>query len=76
MPELITKTPEDYEALALNLAKNPVKLSAIRLLLSLKCINSELFDVEAFTGDLENSYRKIYQRYVEGKKPDVIYVER
>ena len=44
--------------------------------LTLKRITSELFDVDQFTADLENSYRKIYQRYIEGKDPDVIYVER
>ena len=76
MPELITSTSEDYENLALTLAKNPEKLSAVRLLLTLKRINSELFDVGTFTVDLENSYRKIYRRYIEGKDPDAIYVER
>jgi len=76
MPELITSTSEDYENLALTLAKNPEKLNAVRLLLTLKRINSELFDVGTFTVDLENSYRKIYRRYIEGKDPDVIYVER
>ena len=76
MPELITSTSEDYENLALTLAKNPKKLNAVRLLLTLKRINSELFDVGTFTVDLENSYRKIYRRYIEGKDPDVIYVER
>jgi len=76
MPELITNTSEDYENLALSLAKDPEKLSSVRLLLTLKRINSDLFDVATFTVDLENSYRKIYQRYIEGKDPDVIYVER
>jgi predicted O-linked N-acetylglucosamine transferase (SPINDLY family) len=76
MPELITSTSEDYENLALTLAKNPEKLNAVRLLLTLKRINSELFDVGTFTVDLENSYRKIYRRYIEGKDPDAIYVER
>jgi len=32
--------------------------------------------MDKFTADLENSYRKIYQCYLEGKDPDVIYVER
>jgi predicted O-linked N-acetylglucosamine transferase (SPINDLY family) len=76
MSELITSTLEDYENLALSLAKDPEKLSFVRLLLTLKRINSDLFDVGKFTVDLENSYRKIYQRYIEGKDPDVIYVER
>jgi predicted O-linked N-acetylglucosamine transferase (SPINDLY family) len=75
MPELITSTLEDYENLALSLAKDPVKLSFVRLLLALKRVNSDLFDVGKFTIHLENSYRKMYRRYIEGKDPDVIYVE-
>ena len=76
LPELITNTAEDYETLALSLAKDPEKLAVIRMKLTLKRITSELFDVDQFTVDLENSYRKMYQRYIEGKDPDVIYVER
>jgi len=76
LPELITNTAEDYETLALSLAKDPEKLAFIRMKLTLKRITSELFDVDQFTVDLENSYRKMYQRYIEGKDPDVIYVER
>jgi len=76
LPELITSTSDEYERLALNLAKDPKKLAATRLKLTLKRITSELFDMDKFTADLENSYRKIYQCYLEGKDPDVIYVER
>ena len=76
LPELITSTSDEYERLALSLAKDPKKLAAIRLKLTLKRITSELFDMDKFTADLENSYRKIYQCYLEGKDPDVIYVER
>ncbi len=52
LPELITETPADYEALALALARDPARLQALRAKLA---GNRALFDTARFTRDLEDA---------------------
>jgi protein O-GlcNAc transferase len=52
LPELITETSADYEALALVLARNPARLKALRGKLA---ANRALFDTARFTRDLEDA---------------------
>jgi protein O-GlcNAc transferase len=52
LPELITETPEDYEAMALTLARDPARLNALRAKLA---ANRALFDTARFTRDLEDA---------------------
>ncbi len=53
MPELVTETAEDYEALAYELATNPAKLAAIREKLAANRLTTPLFDTERYTRDFE-----------------------
>ena len=73
-PELMTTTEAEYEALALKLATNPKLLSKIRQRLDANRLSAPLFDTESFTKHLEEGYQKAYQRYFDGKEPDVIYL--
>ena len=75
LPELITNTPEEYEALAIELATNPDKLKAIKDKLESNLSTAPLFDTPLFTKNLESAYRQMYERYHEGLEPDHIYVE-
>ncbi len=52
LSELITETAEDYEALALVLARDPARLKALREKLA---ANRALFDTARFTRDLEDA---------------------
>jgi len=52
-PELVTDTPETYEALAYELATNPAKLAAIREKLIANRLTTPLFDTERYTRDFE-----------------------
>ena len=54
--ELVTKTNEAYENLALELALNPKKLAKIKSQLSKNKAKKPLFDTEKFVRDLEKSY--------------------
>jgi predicted O-linked N-acetylglucosamine transferase (SPINDLY family) len=63
LPELITTSPQGYEALAIELAKNPEKLTAIKTKLANNRLTSPLFDTPQFTKDLEQTYTKMYERY-------------
>ena len=53
LSELIAKTREEYEALAVELANNPEKLVEIRKVLEANRLKNPLFDSPAFTVHLE-----------------------
>jgi predicted O-linked N-acetylglucosamine transferase (SPINDLY family) len=75
LPELITNTPEEYEALAIELATNPDKLKAIKDKLADNLSTAPLFDTKLFTKHLESAYTEMYERHHKGLEPDHIYVE-
>lgn len=68
LPELITHSPKEYEALAVKLATKPYTLNAIRLKLSANRLTKPLFDTQKFTRDLESIYKKIYRDYLTSRK--------
>jgi len=70
MPELITNSQEEYEALAIDLATNPEKLYAIKQKLAKNLISEPLFDTPLFTRNIEALYVKMHQRYIDGLSPD------
>jgi tetratricopeptide (TPR) repeat protein len=53
LPELVTQTPQDYEALALALARDPVRLAGLRARLEAARTTAPLFDTPRFARDLE-----------------------
>lgn len=75
LPELITETDEEYESLAYQLASNPDKLAAIKSKLAKNRNTTPLFDTELFARHIEDAYQQAYQRYFDGKDPDVIEVQ-
>ena len=75
LPELITNTQEEYEALAIQLAKNPKKFADIKLRLDSNRLTAPLFDTPLFTKNLEAAYIKMYERYQADLEPDHIFVD-
>ena len=63
LPELITSAQGDYEALAIELSKNPNKINALRQKLAENILSKPLFDTPLFTKNIEAAYSKIYERY-------------
>jgi predicted O-linked N-acetylglucosamine transferase (SPINDLY family) len=61
MPELITSTAQDYEALALELATNTSKLQAVKDKLASHRLTTALFDPVANTRHIENAYLSMMQ---------------
>jgi len=55
LPELITSSLEDYEALALALAKDPARLAALRAKLAAARMSSPLFDADRMRHNVENA---------------------
>jgi len=75
LPELITTTPEAYEALAIELAKHPEKLQALKQKLASNRLTTPLFDTPQFTKDLEQAYVQMYQRYQADLMPEHLFLE-
>ncbi len=74
LPELITKNKKDYEALALELATKPKKLSLIKEKLLANRLSQPLFNTEQYTKFLEDGYKQAYQNYLIGHDPQNIIV--
>ena len=74
LPELITSTQAEYEALAIELAMNPKKLADIKLKLARNRLSTPLFDTPLFTKNLEAAYIKMHERYRADLLPDDIFI--
>ena len=74
LPELITTNLEDYEALALKLAREPDLLEGYRERLAGNRHSAPLFDCARFTRNLEAAYQQMWQRWREGKEPEAFSV--
>ena len=59
LPELVTQSLEDYEALALALARDPARLAGIRTRLAQNRLTSPLFDTERFRAAIEAVYQRL-----------------
>jgi len=75
MPELITKTEEDYEKLILEIAFNPKLLTELRLKLSKNKLKKPLFNTKIYTKHFESGLQQAYKIYCDGKEPEDIKVE-
>jgi predicted O-linked N-acetylglucosamine transferase (SPINDLY family) len=74
LPQLATTTLEDYESLAIELAKHPNKLKEIKQKLADNRLTTPLFDTKLFTKHIEAAYTAMYERYRAGLAPDHIIV--
>ena len=63
LPELITRTRADYEALAIELALDKQKLADIRRRLQGSHLTASLFDAALYAKRLETAFEAMYQRY-------------
>jgi protein O-GlcNAc transferase len=75
LPELITSSQEEYEALAIELATNADKLKTIKDKLAQNLPTAPLYDTALFTQHIESAYKTMYERHHQGLKPENIYVE-
>jgi predicted O-linked N-acetylglucosamine transferase (SPINDLY family) len=75
LPELITRTGDEYERLAVELATNPQRLAGIRKKLADGLPTVPLFDAAAFARHLEAAYAKMYDRYLAGLPPEHIRMD-
>jgi predicted O-linked N-acetylglucosamine transferase (SPINDLY family) len=69
LPELIAKSEEDYEAIALDLALYPEKTAAMKAKVAENVKACPLFDTKSYTLDLERGYDAAYERYLRNQTP-------
>lgn len=74
LPELITRSPAEYQSLALRLATHPQELKALRERLAANRDSYPLFDTPRYTRNLERAYELMWQRHCLGLAPDHIDV--
>jgi predicted O-linked N-acetylglucosamine transferase (SPINDLY family) len=72
LPELITSTMAEYEALAVSLAQDLDRLRALRERLMRSRASAPLFDTPAFVRGLETAYTRMWQFHVAGRQPQEI----
>ena len=76
MPELITSTSDQYEALAIKLATDSSKFKVIKDKLKNNLPLSPLYDTPLYAKQIEDAYLSMYGRYQKGLEPDHIYVKK
>jgi predicted O-linked N-acetylglucosamine transferase (SPINDLY family) len=75
VPELITHSLQEYEALLLKLATDADRLAAIRAKLAANRLTCALFDSVQFTRDLERLFQAMWADHRAGRKRG-IYLSR
>ena len=75
LPELVTDSYEEYEALALELAQNPERLTAMSSHLEGNRMSLPLFDTPRFTRHLESAYDQVMARHEKGLAPGDLDIE-
>ena len=68
LPELVTHSIEDYESLALGLARDPARLAALKT--KLAAISSPLYDTDGFRRSIEAAYVRMMEIAREGRSPE------
>lgn len=74
LPELITKTPAEFEALAIGLASDRARLDQVRATLSANRLTAPLFDTPRFARHIEAAYAEAHERHLAGLPPAHIAV--
>ena len=74
LPELITRSLTEYEALAIELASNPEKLSELKQRLADNRLKTPLFNTQMFTKHLEAAYTEMMHRHRADLSPKQIEI--
>ncbi len=70
LPELVAKSLEQYEEVALRLAASPSRLAEIKARLAANRASFPLFDTARFCRHIEAAYRHMWERYRKGEAPE------
>ena len=76
LPELVTHSLPDYEALALQLATDEPRLAELRQRLARNRVTYPLFDTDRFRRHIEAAYVTMWEKTQRGEPPATFVVER
>jgi predicted O-linked N-acetylglucosamine transferase (SPINDLY family) len=76
LPELIAHDLAEYERIALELARSPEKMAAIRARLGRARKTSPMFDMTRLARQIEGAYEIMWQRHLDGDAPQSFTVPR
>ena len=69
LPELVATDLDGYERAAVELARNPARLAALREKLAANRLTTPLFDTQGYARALESAYRTMWERHVRCEPP-------
>ena len=64
LPDLVTENAQDFERLAVTLARDPAAMAAVKQRLTRDC---PLFDTDLFRRRIESAYEKMWARWLAGE---------
>lgn len=74
LPELVTRTPAEYEATAIGIATTAGRIRELKEKLWRNRLATPLFDSTVFARHVERAYEEIYERHRAGLAPDHFHV--
>ena len=72
--ELITKNEKEYVEKAIYIAKNKEYLNQLKKKLLTSKDNNPLFDNKSFTHNIEKAYSIIFEKHINEKDPEDVYL--
>jgi protein O-GlcNAc transferase len=69
MPELVTESLDDYEALAIRLARNAEAMDELKRKLAQNRLTCPLFDTDLFRKNIETAYTTMWEAWKKGEAP-------
>jgi predicted O-linked N-acetylglucosamine transferase (SPINDLY family) len=76
LPELVTHTLDEYEALALKLATDRTLLAGLRAKLERNRLGFPLFNTDRLRSHIERAYERMWEIFQNGEPPQPIAIER
>ena len=69
LPDLVTRSLAEYEALAFKLATEPERLGAVKARLAAQRETCPLFDTDRYRRHVEAAYAAMHERHLRGEPP-------
>jgi predicted O-linked N-acetylglucosamine transferase (SPINDLY family) len=76
LPELIAKTPEQFQEIAIGLVKDLPRLSLLRASLRQRMRNSPLMDTQSFARDIEAAYKNMWHNWCSARTGNARRIRR
>ena len=76
LPELVAKSANDYQQMAIHFANSPDTLISLRKRLALTKSSAPLFDTPTYVENLESAFVKAFCMHLENQEPAHISIEK